>query len=356
MFPAVSLYLPDMSRPLRIELPNAAYHIVNRGNQRSTVFHDDWHYEKFVEKLGSFADEFGVVVYAYCCMPNHFHLYARTREANLSRFMQSLLVSFCVSSNKKRRTSGHIFQGRFKAQLVEDELYRSRLSRYIHLNPIRTRRFRNTTFEERAEHLCQFRWSSYRCYLGVEKAPGWLECKPVLATWGKSHREQISNYAAYVGEGLHKNLESPFVEITEQSILGSEHFVDRIKREYLLLRSSANGQKPSLIHLQQSYSADEVVGHVAKCYDIAPAFVLRRKSGYREARRVAMYSVCRYCRHATSLTELAARFSVSVSALTQARDKVSSDSSGRLRKNLKQIEKMLAQHSKKLHNKDVTLI
>ena len=145
--------LSGMARPLRIEYPNACYHVINRGNQRTTIFHDDWHYRLFVEKLGDFAVEFHVTVYAYCCMPNHFHLYLRTRDMNLSRFMQSFLTSFCVSSNRKRRSSGHIFQGRFKAQLVEDECYRSRLSRYIHLNPIRTHSFRETTPEERSDHL-----------------------------------------------------------------------------------------------------------------------------------------------------------------------------------------------------------
>ena len=135
----ISVHITVMARPLRIEYPNASYHVINRGNLRGTVFHDDWHYTRFSQKLGKFAAEFQVDVYAYCCMPNHFHLYLRTREANLSRFMQSLLTSFCVSSNKKRRTSGHIFQGRFKAQLVEGECYRCRLSRYLHLNPIRTK-------------------------------------------------------------------------------------------------------------------------------------------------------------------------------------------------------------------------
>jgi putative transposase len=117
-----------MARALRIEYPNACYHVVNRGNKRGVVFHDDWHYKTFIDKLGYFAAEFRVTVFAYCCMPNHFHLYLKTPGANLSRFMQSFQTSFCVSSNKKRRTSGHIFQGRFKAHLVEDECYRSRLS------------------------------------------------------------------------------------------------------------------------------------------------------------------------------------------------------------------------------------
>ena len=99
-----------MARPLRIEYPSAVYPVMNRGNQRATGFHDDWHYAIFLDKLENFADEFNVVVYTYCCMPNHFHLQPRTKEANLSRFMQSFLTSFSISSNKKRHTSGHIFK------------------------------------------------------------------------------------------------------------------------------------------------------------------------------------------------------------------------------------------------------
>ena len=164
-----------MARPLRIEYPNACYHVINRGNQRNVVFHDDWYYAKFIEKLGYFATEFRVIVYGYCCMPNHFHIYLRTRDANLSRFMQSLLTSFCILSNKKRRSSGHVFQGRFKAQLVEDECYRSRVSRYIHLNPIRTRAFRNAALEERHQYLREYNWSSYRYCLGTKRfRNGWI--------------------------------------------------------------------------------------------------------------------------------------------------------------------------------------
>jgi len=117
---------------------------------------------------------------------------------NLSRFMQSFLTSFCVSSNRKRRSSGHIFQGRFKAQLVEDECYRSRLSRYIHLNPIRTHSFREATPEDRSDHLYKFQWSSDRSYLEIVKTPDWLDCQPILSCWGKGKREKIENYAAYV--------------------------------------------------------------------------------------------------------------------------------------------------------------
>ncbi len=330
-----------MTRPLRIEYGNASYHIINRGNQRSTVFHDDWHYKTFIEKLGYFATEFHVRVYAYCCMPNHFHLYVCTKEANLSRFMQSFLTSYCVSSNKKRRSSGHIFQGRFKAHLVEDNCYQSRLSRYIHLNPIRTQYFREASPEERHEHLHKFKWSSYRYYLGITNKPKWLDCEPVLLRWGDKERQRMQNYGDYVEEGLRKELESPFDDVVEQSVLGSVGFVDWVKREYLLGRQGNKEEEASLGHLQKSFSFEEIIDHVASIYEVGQDLIINRKSCHREARRFGMYSVCYYCRHTDSLSDLAKRFSVSVSALTQARDRVMNDSSRQLRQNLEKIESMI---------------
>ena len=281
-----------MARPLRIEYPNACYHVINRGNQRGTVFYNDWHYKMFIEKLSYFATEFHVSVYAYCCMPNHFHLYLCTKEGNLSRFMQSFLTSYCVSSNKKRRSSGHIFQGRFKAHLVDDELYRSRLSRYIHLNPIRIQALRKTGIEERHHYLRDFKWSSYRSYLGISKSAKWLDCAPILSGWGEKQREKMANYAAYVEEGLLKNIDSPFDEVVEQSIIGSDRFVDWVKREYLLKRSVDKKEEPALAHLQQSFFFEDVLQHVTKYYGVDQDSVLTRKSGNRDARRMAMYCAC----------------------------------------------------------------
>ena len=86
-----------MARPLRIEFENACYHVINRGNQRGTVFDNDEHYALFLEKLGQFAALYNVVVFCYCCMPNHFHIYLKTTEPNLSKFMQGFLTSFTIT-------------------------------------------------------------------------------------------------------------------------------------------------------------------------------------------------------------------------------------------------------------------
>jgi len=130
-----------MSRPLRIEYPNACYHVINRGDNRREVFSTQDDYALFLEKLGSFSEIYKVKIRAYCLMPNHFHLYLRTPEGNLSRFMQALLTSFTSIKNHRQKTSGHLFQGRYKSLIVEDKSYGMALCRYIHLNPVRTKEF-----------------------------------------------------------------------------------------------------------------------------------------------------------------------------------------------------------------------
>ena len=126
-----------MSRPLRIEYPGACYHVINRGNRGEQIFFNASDYNLFIEKLSEFTKLFDVVVHSYCIMKNHFHLMATTREANLSKFMQSFTTSFTISINNKYNKPGHLFQGRYKALLVQSELYKNDLSRYIHLNPVK---------------------------------------------------------------------------------------------------------------------------------------------------------------------------------------------------------------------------
>jgi REP element-mobilizing transposase RayT len=126
-----------MARPLRVEYSGACYHVVGRGNRRNQVFSSDSDYTLFLDKLAGYVELYGAVIYTYCLMPNHYHLFLKTNHANLGKFMQSLITSFTLSMNKKYGQCGHLFQGRYKAQLVETELYKNKLSRYIHLNPVK---------------------------------------------------------------------------------------------------------------------------------------------------------------------------------------------------------------------------
>ena len=276
-------------------------------------------------------------------MSNHFHIYLQTPQTNLSRFMQSFLTSFCVSYNKKRRSSGHLFQGRFKSHLVESELYHSKLSRYIHLNPVRTAQIKPLPIEEKRDYLKNYKWSSFRYYIGIQKAPKWIALKKVLSHWGPDIESQMPEYRKYVEEGLLKDVENPFDDLREQSIIGSDSFIDKIKRKYLLFRKKDCREQPSLVHFQSSFSIEEVMQVVSRYYGVDSDSLLSRRSPSRDARRLLMYCACIYCCSMKSLSEIATSFGVSVSGLTRARDrvKVSIAEDKQQRKQLKVIENQL---------------
>ncbi len=145
-----------MARPLRIEYDGALYHITSRGNERKDIYHSTGDKEKFLEIVEEAYKRFKVVIYAYCLMTNHYHLLMETPKANLSRCMQYINSVYTTHFNRKRKRSGHLFQGRYKGFLVEEVSYLTKLSRYIHLNPIRA---------NMAKSPEDFEWSSYRYYV-----------------------------------------------------------------------------------------------------------------------------------------------------------------------------------------------
>ena len=160
-----------MARKLRLQYDGAIYHITVRGNGRRRIFVEDTNRERFLWRLAESKEQYGVRVYLYCLMDNHFHLLVETPRANISRFMQSLLTGYTVYFNLRQRHSGHLMQGRYGAQLVEGDAYLHRLSRYIHLNPVHTREAKGWTVGQKRQWLRAYRWSSYRGYIdGTRKS------------------------------------------------------------------------------------------------------------------------------------------------------------------------------------------
>ena len=237
--------------------------------------------------------------------------------------MQSWLTSFTVSINRMRHSSGHVFQGRFKAQLVETQRYVSELSRYVHLNPVRTKRAEQSGLEQRKALLRNLKWSSLAALTGLRRTPEWMDVGPVLETWGTSPEQRMKNYRRYVEQGLTVELPNPFLSVREQSILGSDSFVDRVRRRHLLSRTpSGDGEQPALEHLVHCLDPFEVVNEVAALYGVSSAELRRRRSSCRDGRRLAMCLTAIHCRRAHSLTHLASLFSVTVGALCTTRARV----------------------------------
>ena len=163
-----------MARPFRIEYAGAIYHVMSRGNARQAIFLNDDDRERILKDLEDTVVRCGWELFSYCLMPNHFHLFFRTPRPNLSRGMQRLLSTYANGFAKRHRRPGHVFQGRFKGELVEDESYFWTVSRYIHLNPIRGRR-------PLVNHPRDFPWSSYRGYADKRKRLSWLAYDILLA-------------------------------------------------------------------------------------------------------------------------------------------------------------------------------
>jgi REP element-mobilizing transposase RayT len=310
-----------MARPLRIEYAGALYHVMNRGNRRERVFRRQADYELFLDRLGRFAKEFNVEVLAYCLMPNHFHAFLRTREANLSQFMQSLLTSYTVFVNRRDRTSGHIFQGRFKAQVVESDGYFATLSRYIHLNPVRVQSVKGLPVEERRRVLAEFRWSSFRALTGQAVAPNWLKTDDVLRDFGDNLREQRREYRLYVEEGLMREVEDPAEAQRVRSILGSDTFVEWIRREFLLRRVKGDDEQGDLRRLQSGFEFDAVLAAAAAASGVSAAVLRGRRCRNRQARDLLAALARRYCRRTARAGALASAMGLTYSGFVHASER-----------------------------------
>jgi putative transposase len=234
-----------MARPLRLEFPGALYHVTARGNARQAIVLDDRDRALFLLCLGDTIVRFGWICHAYCLMDNHYHLLIETPEGHVSRGMRQLNGVFTQRMNRRHGRVGHLFQGRFKAIVVERESYLLELCRYIVLNPIRAGMVRQL------EH---YPWSSYPATRGLVECPGWLNSDWVLSQFGGRRANAQRRYAEFVGEG--RGLPSPWSAVRGQALLGSESFVDTMRpllEEKQTLKEIPRGQRllhrPSLTQL-----------------------------------------------------------------------------------------------------------
>jgi REP element-mobilizing transposase RayT len=156
-----------MARKVRVCFPGAVYHVMMRGNEKARFFYGQKDYELFLETLSQAQERFGIDIHAYCLMPNHVHLAVKTPQGNLSRFMAWLQTTFTVRYNRNHKRSGHLFQGRYRAEIVGGSDYGRWLIQYIHLNPIRSRAGGSLHYTGRLKELNDFPWSSHRDYAGL---------------------------------------------------------------------------------------------------------------------------------------------------------------------------------------------
>jgi REP element-mobilizing transposase RayT len=205
-----------MARPLRLEYPGGVYHVTSRGNARQRIYTSAADRQAFLGILASVVNRSHWLCHAYCLMDNHYHLLIETPEANLSRGMRQLNGIYTQWFNRTHHRVGHLFQGRYKAIVVDKESHLLELCRYVVLNPVRAKMTRQAG---------QWPWSSYRAMVGKEAAPDYLTVDWVLGQFSENKRKAQERYHVFVTEGMRS--ESPWNALKGQVLLGSEQFVDR---------------------------------------------------------------------------------------------------------------------------------
>lgn len=243
-----------MARQWRIEYPGALYHVLSRGNGRQDIFLSDDDRVLFLDLIQELSDRFAIEVYAYVLMGNHYHLLLKTPDANLSRGMQWFGTAYTRKFNLLNNRSGHLFQGRFKSIIVENDAYLLRLSCYIHRNPLRA---------GIVERLSDYKWSSYQYYAYRKKAPDWLKTSLIFGqVSGKdkyqAYRRKAQQYANEKG--------SIWEDVRYGLAFGSENFLDDLKNKYLLQEKDA--ELPQHNRMYRDFDPKKIIVIASKAMQI----------------------------------------------------------------------------------------
>ena len=207
-----------MARPLRIEYDGALYHVTSRGNDRKAIFKDDSDRSLFLNTFAQVSERFHWMCHAYCLMNNHYHLVIETPDGNLSKGMRQLNGVYTQAFNKRHGRVGHVFQGRFKAILVQKDSHFLDVCRYVVLNPVRAKTI---------SHPQQCKWSSYRATAGIVEAHGCLTVDEILSHFEQRKAIAHKKYGEFVLDGI----DSPSIwdNLEAQSLLGVEGFADGLR-------------------------------------------------------------------------------------------------------------------------------
>lgn len=242
-----------MARPLRIEFAGGIYHVMSRGNERRAIVRDDADRQRRLAWLQRTVETYGWRLLAFVLMRNHEHLFVETPEPNLSAGMHLLNGSHTGYFNQRHRRSGHLFQGRFKAHLVEEDGYFLEISRYLHLNPVRAR------LVARPE---EWPWSSYAGYRSASAARDWVSYDRVLGEFGADAAAARRSYVRFVLAGVADPPARPWQNAFGGLIVGSEAFAARVRR--MLDGQPAAADVPQLRVLRRRPELARIIAVVAE--------------------------------------------------------------------------------------------
>jgi putative transposase len=271
-----------MPRVERIEYKDAFYHVMNRGRERGRIklFKTDEDHETFIKTLKETVERFGVILHAYCLMTNHYHLLIQTPKANISRAMRHLNGVYTQRHNGLNHSDGPIFRGRFKSIVVDSDTYLLQLTRYIHLNPIETRK-------PMVEKLEDYPWSSYPAYINQVKPPDWLSTELTHQMLGAKQR--YHGYAKYVAMGNSEPITKFYGRGNIASVIGDKNFSTWFRDEKIP-EVKANLKVRQTIAYGLSIS--EIAKHTAEYFGQTVKAIKQLKKGpssQSKTRKIAIY-------------------------------------------------------------------
>ncbi|MBW2573225.1 MAG: transposase [Deltaproteobacteria bacterium] len=243
-----------MGRAWRIEYEGALYHLMSRGNNGQDIYLNDTDRNLFLETISEMSKRFKVDIFAYVLMSSHYHLLVRTNRANLKKAMQWFGTAYTRRFNNRNSKSGHLFQGRYKSILVQNDAYVMRLSCYVHRNPLRAGIVRR---------LIDYKWSSYPIYAYAKKGPDWLSTEVIWSYFQgsnkhKQYREKVQKYA--------KEEKRLLEDVHHGMILGAKKFVHSIREQFL--PDIPHNDLPQQKYLAKDIDIDGVLKKSAKVVQI----------------------------------------------------------------------------------------
>ena len=312
-----------MARPVCIEYPGAWYHVTCRGNEKTAIFGDDTDRITFLEILATSLELFHAELHAYVLMDNHFHIVLTTHEANLSKLMHRFNTSYTVYYNRCHGRSGHLYQGRYKSILIDSDSYLLELSRYVHLNPVRIKKYSKVSTEAKKKIMENYRWSSYGGYIHPKDRQPYVTYEEILSLFEGSDIHDVSQYyEEFVLSGIADDMNITYWQnLKGQAVLGSKTFVEKVLTTIL---SKQQGETKALSEIRKRItgpgSIEEIARVVSTVCHVPEKALYRKRSAYKEARSIFMDLSCLYLGRKMSLSELGQKLGgVSVAALSQNR-------------------------------------
>lgn len=319
-----------MARPLRIQYSDAWYHVMNRGRNRAKIFCSREDYTAFIELLKNASSLWKVRIAAYCLMSNHYHLLIQTPEANLSRCMRHINGLYTQYFNRKYKSDGPLFRGRYKSIVIDGDSYLLELVRYIHRNPL------GAGLVKRLE---DYSWSSHSAYISKGNEGNWLHKDFVLSILEENKSNRRQAYLNFVKQEVPKTLSSLYEKKKLPLILGAKDFIDGLKQKYHNKTGIKEVSQVKELFLDKSRIEEAVCG----VYQIEVADLLKsRRGNNNEARNVAIYLMRKYA--GASLTDIGTRFGMnSFSSVSSViiRIKQAMERDKNLRRRIIAVEKLL---------------